>query len=138
MAGEDHAFVLAHRLAERLFRQVDDDGEIDRAGHMATVEAERAADIDQFDAAFVQTPGGRGVDLRRSLEVVATCPLTRLDRRVINEEAVAGCLSAGEGHFIAALQHQLRRRHLTIRWYEHDLLSEITGQPLRLQRKESE
>jgi uncharacterized protein YbbK (DUF523 family) len=78
------------------------------------------------------------LDLRRSLEVVATCPLARLDRRVINEEAVAGCLSEGEGLFIAALQRQLRRRHLTIRWYEHDLLSEIAGQPLRLQRKESE
>lgn len=78
------------------------------------------------------------LDLRRSLEIVARCPLARLDRRVINEEAVAGCLSEEEGLFIAALQRQLRRRHLTIRWYEHDLLNEITGQPLRLQRKESE
>ena len=76
------------------------------------------------------------LDLRQSLEVVAGCPLARLDRRVMNEEVVAGCLSKGEGLFIAALQRQLRRRHLTIRWYEHDLLSERTGQPIRLQGKE--
>jgi uncharacterized protein YbbK (DUF523 family) len=67
------------------------------------------------------------LDLRRSLEVVAGCPLARLDRRVMNEEAVAACLSAGEGLFIAAIQRELRRKHLSIRWYEHDLLSEITG-----------
>lgn len=75
------------------------------------------------------------LDLRRSLEVVAGCPLARLDRRVMNEEAVAACLSEGEGLFIAAIQHRLRRKHLTIRWYEHDLLSEIRGQPIRLRAK---
>lgn len=67
------------------------------------------------------------LELRRSLEVVAGCPLARFDRRVMNEEAVATCLSAGEGLFIAAIQRELRRKHLSIRWYEHDLLSEITG-----------
>lgn len=75
------------------------------------------------------------LDLRQSLEVIAGCPLAQLDRRVMNEEAVTGCLSTGEGLFVAALQHQLKRRHLTIRWYEHDLLREITGQPVRLQVK---
>jgi hypothetical protein len=75
------------------------------------------------------------LDLRRSLEVVAGCPLARLDRRVMNEEAIANCLSEGEGLFIAALQHQLRRKHLTIRWYEHELLAEIRGQPIHLRAK---
>jgi uncharacterized protein YbbK (DUF523 family) len=75
------------------------------------------------------------LDLRRSLEVVAGCPLASLDRRVMNEEAVAACLSEGEGLFIAELRRELRRKHLTIRWYEHDLLAEIRAQPIRLQPK---
>ena len=72
------------------------------------------------------------LDLRRSLEVVAGCPLARLDRRVMNDEAVAACLSEGEGLFVAAVQRRLRRQRLSIRWYEHELLREITGQPIRL------
>lgn len=72
------------------------------------------------------------LDLGRSLEVVAGCPLATLDRHLMNEEAIAGCLSKGEGLFIEAIQHQLRRKHLTIRWYEHELLAEIRGQPIDL------
>ncbi len=77
------------------------------------------------------------LDLRRSLEVVAGCPLARFDRRVMNEEAIAACLSEGEGLFIAAIQRELRRKRLSIGWYEHDLLSEITGQPIRLRAKQA-
>lgn len=75
------------------------------------------------------------LDLPRSLDVVAGCPLARLDRRVMNEEVVAANLSEGEGLFVAAIQRRLRRKHLPIRWYEHDLLSEIKGQPTRLQAR---
>jgi uncharacterized protein YbbK (DUF523 family) len=75
------------------------------------------------------------LDLRRSLEVVAGCPLATLDRRVMNEEVVAACLSEGEGLFVAAMQGELRRKRLSIRWYEHDLLSEIRGQPICLRTK---
>ncbi len=78
------------------------------------------------------------LDLRRSLEVVAGCPLARLDRRVMNEEAVAACLSEGEGLFVAAVQRRLRRQRLSIRCYEHELLREITGQPIRLQERRNE
>ncbi len=77
------------------------------------------------------------LDLRRSLEVVAGCPLASLDRRVMNEEVVAACLNEGEGLFVAAIQRELRRKHLSIRWYEHDLLSEIREEPMCLRaRKE--
>ena len=72
------------------------------------------------------------LDLRRSFEVVAGCPLARLDRHRLNEEAIAACLIEGEGLFIAAIQRRLRRKHLTIRWYEHELLTEIREQPSRL------
>ncbi|HEX9133699.1 MAG TPA: hypothetical protein VF844_15515 [Ktedonobacteraceae bacterium] len=76
------------------------------------------------------------LDLWRSLEVVANCPLARLDRQLMNEEAIAACLGEGEGLFIEAIQRRLRRKHLTIRWYEHELLTEIRGQPVHLRAKE--
>jgi hypothetical protein len=43
-----------------------------------------------------------------------------------------------EGLFIEAIQRHLRRKHLTIRWYEHELLTEIRGQPVHLQAKGGE
>ncbi len=77
------------------------------------------------------------LDLGRSLEVVAGCPLARLDRQLMNEAAIATCLSEGEGLFMEALQRRLRRKHLTVRWYEHELLAEIRGQPIRLRAKQA-
>lgn len=67
-----------------------------------------------------------------SVEAVAGCPVTKCDRPLVNEEAVAACLRDGEGLFIAAIQRRLRRKHLAVRWYEHDLLSEISGKPIQL------
>ena len=72
------------------------------------------------------------LDLRCSLEAVARCPVAQCDRRLVNEEAVVACLREGEGLFITAIQRRLRRKHLTIKWYEHDLLSEIRGLPIHL------
>ena len=72
------------------------------------------------------------LDMRCSLETVAGCPLAKCDRHLVNEGAVAACLRDGEGLFIAAIQRRLRRKHITIRWYEHDLLAEIRGLPIHL------
>lgn len=54
----------------------------------------------------------------------------------MNEAAIAGCLREGQGVFIEALRRRLRRKHLIIRWYEHDLLAEIRGLPIRLWAKQ--
>jgi len=61
--------------------------------------------------------------------------VAKCDRRLVNEEAVAACLRDGEGLFIAAIQRQLRRKRITVRWYEHDLLSEMRGKPIQLRGK---
>jgi predicted secreted protein len=61
--------------------------------------------------------------------------LASLNRRVMNEEAVAACVSQGKGLYMAAIQRELKRKHLSIRWYEHDLLSEIRGEPMCLRTK---
>ena len=67
------------------------------------------------------------LDMRASLEVVASCPAAALTRDVMNERAVLGCRREGEGLFIAALDRQLRRRGLEVPALEHDLAAELRG-----------
>jgi predicted secreted protein len=69
------------------------------------------------------------LDLKQSLEVVASCPFALMSRDVMNERAVVDCRTAGEGLFVGALKHQLNRRGLTVPFLEHDLLAEMRGQP---------
>ena len=69
------------------------------------------------------------LDLRRSFEVVATCPLARLDRRFLNDQAIVACRTAGEGLFIRALRRELARRGLDVPFAEYDLLAEMRGEP---------
>jgi hypothetical protein len=54
---------------------------------------------------------------------------------MMNEEVVAARLSEGEGLFMTAIRRELRRKRLGIRWYEHDLLGEIGGEPVHLRTK---
>lgn len=74
------------------------------------------------------------LDLGRSFEVVAACPLAAIDRHTVNVGAVAGCRAPGPGLFTQALQRQLRRRKIELRFLEHDLIAEMNGtpQPVRL------
>ena len=67
------------------------------------------------------------LDLRASLEVVASCPAAALTRDVMNEQAVLGCRRPGEGLFIKALDRQLKRRGITVPALEHDLAAELHG-----------
>lgn len=56
----------------------------------------------------------RTLDLRRSLEVIAACPVATIDRATMNEQAVAGCRTAGEGIFIEQLRRRLERSGITV------------------------
>ena len=74
------------------------------------------------------------LDLRRSLEVLAGCPVARLDRHTMNEQAIVACRVEGTGLFVAALRQKLPRKHQAVPWYEHDLLDEVEGRPAHLRR----
>jgi predicted secreted protein len=65
----------------------------------------------------------RTLDLSRSLDAIAGCPLDRLDRRVVNREAVGGAVRAGEGMFVDELRRRLRRRGIDVPFEEHDSLA---------------
>lgn len=69
------------------------------------------------------------LDLRRSFEVIASCPLTELDRETINRTAIADCRIAGEGLFLRTLKRQLARKKASIPFAEYDLVAEMHGTP---------
>jgi len=75
------------------------------------------------------------LDLGRSIEVIAGCPFAEIERHRLNEESIVACLIEGEGLFIEAIRRQLKRKHLPIRFYEHELLTEIRGQPIHLRAR---
>ncbi len=67
------------------------------------------------------------LDLRASMEVVATCPAAALTREVMNERAVLGCRYRGQGLFVTALDRELKRRKVAVPAFEHDLAAELRG-----------
>lgn len=105
------------RLARQVVRDVVDYGE-------AGVAVAGFIGIGASPSCGVRTT----LDLRASLEVVAGCPAAALTRTVMNEQAVLGCRRAGEGLFSKALDRELKRRHLTVPAFEHDLAAELRGQ----------
>lgn len=73
------------------------------------------------------------LDLRQSIKVLAACPVAQLDRRTMTEQAIVACRGQGQGMFVEALRRHLARRRLSVAWYEHDLLDEISGRRALLQ-----
>ena len=69
------------------------------------------------------------LDLRRSFEVIASCPVAELDRDTFNRRAIVDCRTAGEGLFLRTLALQLARRRLSIPFAEYDLVAEMRGAP---------
>lgn len=69
------------------------------------------------------------LDMRRSLEVIAACPVATINRSIMNEQAVAGCQRAGEGIFTRRLKRRLGRRGLSVPFFEYDIVAEMRGEP---------
>ena len=98
-------------------------------------------DIEDYERSGVRVIGIVGVgaspscgvtttlDLRRSFEVIASCPVAALDRKTINERAVSDCRAAGEGLFMRTLGRQLSRKGLAVPFLEYDLVAEMHGGP---------
>jgi predicted secreted protein len=73
------------------------------------------------------------LDLKRSIEVIASCPLAEIKRETMNDEAIASCLVEGEGLFMKAIRRQLEHKHIPLTFMEHKLLCEMRGQASPLQ-----
>jgi uncharacterized protein YbbK (DUF523 family) len=71
------------------------------------------------------------LDVPRSLEVIAGCPVASVDASRFNAALMASARTGGEGYFIRALRRGLARRGLDIPFAEHDLAAELHGGPVR-------
>ena len=60
------------------------------------------------------------LDLPAAVDVLTRCPLARLDRRLVRDEAVGAHRVPGRGIFVSALQREFTRRGLDTRFVEHD------------------
>jgi uncharacterized protein YbbK (DUF523 family) len=110
-----------------------------------------AREIEQYRDAGVAVTGVVGIgaspscgvrttlDMRRSFETIAACPLAAINTAMINERVVTACRVPGEGLFVRALRRQLRRRKIEVPFLEHDLIVEMQGrgQPLDLRTDDS-
>lgn len=68
------------------------------------------------------------LDMRRSLEVIAACPIASIDRATMNERAVVGCRTLGEGIFTQRLRRRLDRDGITVPFVEYDIVAELRGE----------
>lgn len=66
----------------------------------------------------------------RTVQGIARCELSTLDRNRFNREVIADNVVAGEGLFIRALRRATRRRGIEPPFFEHDLIAELSGRPI--------
>lgn len=100
-----------------------------------------ASEITDYDRSGVEVSGVVGVgpspscgvvrtlDVRRSLEVIAACPLAEASTEWLNAELMSSAMVAGQGMFTRALRSEIRRRGLDVPFREHDLIAELRGRP---------
>lgn len=69
------------------------------------------------------------LDMGRAVELLAACPLAGVDRGRMNEDLLVGCRAAGEGLFVRALRRRLEQRRIGVPFLEHDLVTEMRGEP---------
>jgi hypothetical protein len=104
-----------------------------------------AREIEQYRDAGITVEGVVGIgaspscgvnttlDMRRSFETMARCPLAAIDRTMINESVVAACQIQGEGLFVRSLRRRLGRRGTDLPFVEHDLIGEMRGRELPIE-----
>ena len=116
------AFVVATRLAYRRLARaaVRDVEDYVRSG----VAVIGIVGVDGSPSCGVATT----LDFRCGLEALAREPLATADRRRVNA-AIAGCVVAGQGLFVAELKRALARRGLDVPFLAHDLVAEMHGRP---------
>ena len=65
------------------------------------------------------------LDVARSVEVVAACPIESTDAATFNAALFSTAATEGSGLFVKALRRGLTHQHLEIPFYEHDLVAEL-------------
>lgn len=74
----------------------------------------------------------RALDIRKSFEFLANTDMDGLDRKRMNELGVEELIIEGKGFFIEAIEKELKKKNINVRFYEHDLGSEIKGEAIKI------
>ena len=72
------------------------------------------------------------LDMKKSFEFLASTDIGDLDSKKMNESGMKELLIEGRGLFIEALQDELAKANLTVRFYEHDLVAEAKGEKIEM------
>jgi predicted secreted protein len=100
-----------------------------------------AAEIADYQDSGLQVVGVTGIagspscgvqttlDLPAAMDDLRRCPLANLDRRMINEQVVRAHTRPGQGLFITALQRQLAKRGVAVRFDEYDFALRSNPRP---------
>lgn len=73
------------------------------------------------------------LDIKKSVEFLANTDIDDLDRKKMNESGIKELLIEGKGFFIEVLKDELRRKNITVKFYEHDLVSEMTDEKTKIE-----
>jgi len=72
-----------------------------------------------------------------ALEWLAGMDIDDLERKSMNEWLYKKFLIKGRGLFIEALAKELRKKNIAVRFYEHDLVSEMAGKKTKIEFKKT-
>ena len=72
------------------------------------------------------------LDIRKSFEFLANTDTDDLNRKRMNELGVNELIIEGKGFFIEAIEKELKKKNINVRFYEHDLSSEIKGEEIKI------
>lgn len=75
----------------------------------------------------------RAIDIRKSFEFLANTDMDGLNRKRMNELGVSKLIIEGRGFFIEAIEKELKKKNINVRFYEHDLSSEIKGEEIKIE-----
>lgn len=75
----------------------------------------------------------RTMDIKKSFDYIAGLDMNTLDREKAMKFLIEECLFEGRGFFIEALENELQKRELKVKFYEHDFVSEYRGEKTKLE-----
>lgn len=75
----------------------------------------------------------RALNIGKSFEFLANTDMDDLNRKRMNELGVNGLIIEGKGFFIEAIEKDLKKKNINVRFYEHDLSSEIKGEEIKIE-----
>ena len=74
----------------------------------------------------------RALDIKKSFDFLANTNINDLNRKRMNELGVSELIIEGRGFFIEAIEKELKKKNINVRFYEHDLSSEIQGEEIKI------